>query len=213
MNHALLRRRLVASVAGLAFVLAAPAAVQAEGPGHTGVVSSVPSELTPNIHDGLVNTIHDAGSKIIVGGTFTSVSNRGSTENLTRSYLLAFNQATGQVDTAFAPVIDGEVRTILPGPTADTVYVAGAFNNVGAVKRRKIALLNVNTGAVVTTFKPPAFNSRINDMVKVGNNLLVGGPFTVVGGQPRLGLASLYQKLAVSHSVPGKGAPVVTMTK
>ncbi|MDG4750149.1 malectin domain-containing carbohydrate-binding protein [Micromonospora sp. WMMD718] len=190
------RRRLLAvltagalTVAGLS--PATPAAAVA-APGHDKVVHTVPSTASPDVQDGSVDAIHDAGTKIIAGGSFTRVQNRNSDVDIPRDYLLAFDKATGQVDTAFAPTLDNEVTAVVAGPTAGTVFVAGKFNTVNGVTRRKVALLDVATGAVVTSFTPPAFNGLIKDIALVGDRLLVGGIFTTAGNpNPRGGLASL----------------------
>ncbi|MFC8845714.1 MULTISPECIES: hypothetical protein [unclassified Micromonospora] len=174
------------TVSGVLVAGPAPAA-----PDHTTVVGAVPSALSPNIVDGTVFAIHDAGSKVLVGGSFTQVKNRNSDETIARNYVLAFDKATGQVDTAFAPVVDNEVYDILAGPTAGTVYLAGKFNSVNGTNRRKLALLDLADGSVVTSFPNLAFNGLVNDVVKVGSRLLVGGIFTTAATKPRAGLASL----------------------
>ncbi|PPA58678.1 malectin domain-containing carbohydrate-binding protein [Micromonospora chalcea] len=189
------RRRLLAVLTAGALTVvglspATPAAAAA--PGHDKVVHTVPSTASPDVQDGSVDAIHDAGTKIIAGGSFTRVQNRNSDVDIPRDYLLAFDKATGTVDTAFAPTLDNEVTAVTGGPTANTVFVAGKFNTVNGVTRRKVALLDVNTGAVVTSFAPPAFNGLIKDIALVGNRLLVGGIFTTAGNpNPRGGLASL----------------------
>ncbi|GAA2717839.1 hypothetical protein ACFY2R_05015 [Micromonospora olivasterospora] len=169
-------------------------------PGHTTVVAAAPSALTPDIVDGTVFAIHDAGSKVIVGGSFTGARNRNSTVTIARKYVLAFDKATGAVDTAFAPQVDGEVLDIVAGPTAGTVYLAGKFNTVGTTSRRKLALLNVSNGSLVTSFPNVAFDGLINDVEKVGSRLLVGGIFTKTGTLTRNGLASLNASTGVVDS-------------
>ena len=52
------------------------------------------------------------------GGSFTRVQNRNSDVDIARDYLLAFDKATGAVDTAFAPTLDNEVTAVTAGPTA-----------------------------------------------------------------------------------------------
>ncbi|KAB1906064.1 hypothetical protein F8274_26120 [Micromonospora sp. AMSO31t] len=189
-----LTRRVLVALAAVALTAAglAPAGPAAAAPGHTTLVKATPSTASPDIMDGTVNAIHDAGTKIIVAGSFTQVQNRGSDVDITRNYLLAFDKATGAVDTAFAPAVDNEVYAVVAGPTAGTVFVAGKFNTVNGVTRRKVALLTVATGAVVTSFAGPAFNGLVNDVALVGGRLLVGGIFTTAGNpNPRGGLASL----------------------
>jgi hypothetical protein len=189
-----LRSRSIAIVGATAVAVAGllPLNQALAAPGHPTVVSDVPSSKTPNIIDGSVLTIHDAGSKVIAGGSFTQAQNPNSTTTLTRKYVLAFDKATGTIDTAFAPVLDDAVAAVLPGPTASTVYLAGRFNTVNGVNRRKIALVNLSDGSPVASFKGPAFNGNINDMVRAGDRLLVGGIFTTATAtDPRNGLASL----------------------
>ncbi|SCL15457.1 Di-glucose binding within endoplasmic reticulum [Micromonospora rhizosphaerae] len=188
-----------AAFLGVGGMLSASPALAA--PDHSTVVSSVPSSNTPNIQDGTVFAIHDAGSKVIAGGSFTQVRNRDSSTDLSRNFVLAFDKATGDVDTSFAPVVDGEVSAIVAGPTAGTVYIAGDFNTVNGVNRRKLALINVADGSLVTTFKGPAFNGLVNDITKVGNRLLVAGIFTTAGtGVTRNGLASIDASTGVVDS-------------
>ncbi|GHJ48338.1 hypothetical protein Cs7R123_56800 [Catellatospora sp. TT07R-123] len=193
MPRSTLSRRAVAALAAVALTAAGfGAAPAAAAPNHTTVVKAVPSSATPDIKNGTVNAIYDAGSKIIAAGDFTTVRNRGTEVDITRNYVLAFDKATGTVDTAFAPTVDSEVAAVIAGPTAGTVFIAGKFNTVNGTTRRKVALLNVSNGTVVTSFAGPAFNGAVKDIALAGSRLLVGGIFTTAGNtSPRGGLASV----------------------
>lgn len=92
-------------------------------PGHTVVVASVPSTLTPDIVDGVVEAIYDAGSKVIAVGSFNNVQNRNSDTNIARRNVVAFTKSTGVVDTAFAPTVDGASTS----PERARRSVAGRF--------------------------------------------------------------------------------------
>ncbi|HEU4426114.1 MAG TPA: malectin domain-containing carbohydrate-binding protein [Pilimelia sp.] len=185
---------------------------------HPAIVNTVPSDLTPDILDGTVVAIHDAGTKIIAAGSFTTAQNRDSDVDIPRNYVLAFDKATGLVDDAFAPIVDDEVKAVIAGPVPGTVYLAGAFNAVNGVTRRKIALIDTADGSLVDSFRGPAFNGRINDVVRVGGRVLVGGTFTSAGAaNPRGGLASLDENtgavdsyltvsLTENHNFDGSGA-------
>ncbi|MCZ7440760.1 malectin domain-containing carbohydrate-binding protein [Micromonospora sp. WMMC241] len=170
--------------------LAAPAALVA--PDHSTLVSELTTDKTPNINDGNVLAIYDAGSKVIVGGSFTNAQNRGSSPTpVDRRAILAFDKATGKIDNAFVPLLDGDVNALIAGPTPGTVYVAGRFNKVGDKSMRKLALLNVEDGSLVDGFKNPAFDGAVSDVLLVGDHLLVGGNFTSTNGATRNGLVSL----------------------
>ena len=164
----------------------------AAAPHHDRLVRTTPSSYTPNVADGRVYAILDLGSKVIVGGSFTQVTSKGSSTVLTRRYLFAFDKATGVVDSGFVPTLDGEVRTLLAGPTSGTVYAGGKFLTVNGNPHRGLTLLYAGTGGRVTSFAPPAINGPVSDLaVHPNGKLLVGGTFTKIGSSIRQGLASL----------------------
>ncbi len=157
----------------------------------SGLVSAIPLAGTPNIGTGVVNAFVQVGGKVFVGGNFTSATPAGSTTAVTRTHLLAVDASTGALDTAFAPVLDGMVNALLPGPTANTVYVGGAFNNVNGAKDKGVALLDVNTGQLVPGFKFPPMNGVVNDMALTGGRLFLAGTFTTLSAVPRQGLGAI----------------------
>ena len=76
-----------------------------------------------------------------------------------------------------------QVQQLLPGPTPDTVYVAGDFTKINNKGPNHIQLLNVNTGQAVTSFKAPSTNGGIETMELLPNNrLFIGGFFNKIGG-------------------------------
>ncbi|WP_345506861.1 hypothetical protein [Terrabacter aeriphilus] len=176
-------------VLGIA-VLAAPtaSAVQppAPAPSSSSMVSAVPSAATPAVGDGDVRAIAKVGSTMVIGGNFTTVN------GVARSRLAAFSASTGAL-TGLSLAVNGEVSSVVPGPTATTAYIGGAFTTVGGVARRNVALVDLSTNTVVPGFTAPAFSSfgRVKDMVRVGSRLVVVGDFSTVGGQAHAGIAAL----------------------
>lgn len=192
---------LVGALVGL-LVGTAAAPAFATQPAHSVIVSALPSTATPNIADGRVLTIAKVGTRIIVGGTFTSVSNQSGGGTYPRSYLFAFNAVTGLVDTSFAPQINGVVNTLTPGP-GDTVYAGGTFTTLNGATHRNLAFLNTVTGSVVPGFRAASLNGAVNDLALSGGRLYVGGVFSTAGTTARNGLVTL---------VPGTGAVDPYMT-
>lgn len=170
-------------------LVAAPAS--AEGALHDRVVSEVPGTNTPQVVDGRVFAITQVGNTTVIGGTFTQVQpyNRSATYNL--PYIVAFDASTGVVNTAFAPQLDGQVETLVPGPTANTVYAGGYFNNAAGVRSKSVVLLNLSNGSRVTTFRPAGMNGAVRSMRMVGNRLYIGGTFTTLAGAPHGGVGAL----------------------
>ena len=58
--------------------LPSPATAAATAPGHDRVVSAVPKQDTPNVQDESVDSILDAGDKIIAAGEFTDFGFQGT---------------------------------------------------------------------------------------------------------------------------------------
>ena len=211
-----MRRGLIAALTVTsALVLPALPATAVQSP-HTLIVNDASSALTPEIKDGRVLTIAKVGSKVILGGTFTMVSDRGSGTVLSRPNILAFDAVSGAVDTAFAPSINGVVNTLLPGPN-NTVYAGGTFTSVNGATQRNLTYLNAATGAVVTGFKAAALNGAVNDLALSGGRLFVGGTFNTAGGVGHGGLVTLAPSngaldpymtidVAVNHNYPNGNA-------
>jgi PKD repeat protein len=176
-------------VAGVQLLGGSP--VGAVNAAHDKVVGAVPGSGTPNVTDGRVYAITQVGSTVLIGGSFTQATSANGASTYNQPYVMAFDATTGAVNTAFAPVLDDQVETLLPGPTAGTVYVGGDFNNLNGVKFKGLVLLNVADGSRVTTFKAPAMNGLVETVKRVGNRLYVGGTFSTLGGVAHGGLGTL----------------------
>lgn len=181
------------------------------------VVSAVPAAYTPDISDGVVYAINQVNWRIIVGGDFTTESNHGSSTVLKQPRVFAFDARTGVLDTGFRPVVDGDVRGIEPGPTANTAYLAGSFKTVDGVTSRSITLISTTTGARVAGFTPPVLNGMAYTVKRAGARVYVGGSFGTAGGVAHHGLVALDAatgklspyvdvQLAGHHNYAGSGA-------
>lgn len=184
-------RRIVALVATIGLsILGLQVATSAEAaPGHTSIVSAVPSADTPAINDGAVKAIVQVGNTVVVGGDFTSVTPSGGAAT-TRNFLFAFDASTGALVSSFAPTVNGEVDDLVAGPTTGTVYVGGSFTQVNGAPASHVTLLNVQTGAVSGGFRAAATNGVVNTLVYRGGRLYAGGNFTTAGGVAHGGIAS-----------------------
>ena len=156
------------------------------GPSDATMPNAAPSAKTPAVDNGDVRGIAEVGSKMVIGGNFTSVGGQ------VRNRLAAFDTSTGNLSGSFAPSANGEVSTVLPGPNDNTAYIGGSFTEVNGSPARFVALVDTNTGNLVPGFTPPNFNyGYVNDMVVRGGRLYVAGTFDVVGGKRHAGLVSL----------------------
>ncbi len=156
------------------------------------LVSTTPGTNTPNILNGATRTITKVGSRIVAGGTFTSVAPPGGSTGVSRDYVVAFDESSGAIEAQFNPTLDGAVESVEPGPTDDTVYVGGNFKSVNGTAQRGVALLDLKTGQRVQGFNPASITGGGVTTVRLsGGHLLVAGKFTKVGGKAHAGLVSL----------------------
>ena len=86
------------------------------------------------------------GNRVIVGGTFTTVQNAGSSTNLTRNYLFSFDAATGVVDPNFRPSLNKAVEALAPGPDGTSVYVGGRHTTINGSTQLRPALAAAPVG-------------------------------------------------------------------
>lgn len=168
--------------------LAAPAAA-AEGAG-PAVVSETPRLDTPEVRNGRVEAIAQVGDVTVVGGTFTSITNRGG-EPAGEAYVAAYDSESGRLSESFQPVLNKPVRALLPGPLPGTVFIGGDFTLVNDERVLRLTLLDLTTGERVEGFKKVPFNGRVTSLGRSGSRLLVGGTFTRVAGSEHAGLAAL----------------------
>ncbi len=188
-------RRLIAGFAAIAalgasLALTAPARAQGDGTAvHTSIVSADPADFTPYVKDGIVESVVQVGNQIVIGGTFTQVV-KGTT-TYTRHGLAAFNATSGAVSTSFAPTLNGEVTSLEVSADGQSVYAAGAFNTVNGVTRKKVALVKLSDGSLVTAFKAKGVSARVADVRRVDGTLWIAGQFKKVQSQSRVALATL----------------------
>jgi hypothetical protein len=158
-------------------------------PGHTRLVPSTPRTDTPRISDGEIKDIEVIGNRVFIAGTFTSIANVGATPIAQKS-LAAYNIDTGKVDTGFRPTFDGSVEAVEASPDGTALYVAGSFNTISGVTKRKIARLNPTTGAPVAGFTATA-DGRGTALAVSTTAVYVGGQFNKVNGVARPSLAAV----------------------
>jgi hypothetical protein len=186
------RRGLMAAAAILtaaAFLPTAPAG--AVNIGHPSIASEDPSGFTPNITNGRVNAMMVMNGVVYVGGTFSTVQNAGSSTNITRNNILAYNATTGVVSTTFRPILNGAVEALAPGPDGASIYIGGNFGSAnGSTTYRRLVRVNATTGATVTAFVTNP-NRMVLDLVLRNGQLYASGEFARIGGTDRSGLARL----------------------
>ncbi|MEV6284928.1 LamG-like jellyroll fold domain-containing protein [Kribbella sp. NPDC051770] len=134
-----------------------------------------------------------AAGKAYAGGRFTSVRPPGSplgANEVGQAYLAAFDATTGDLVTAFNPVLNGQVYAVAASADGSRIYVGGDFTQVNGVTRNRIAAFDTATGALVTNWKP-SVSYRVKTISVSGNTVYFGGSFGLVNNVERLRLAAV----------------------
>ena len=103
--------------------------------------------------------------------------------------MLAYDVTTGQLVPGFAPVVNGQVRSVTATPDGSRVYIGGSFTSVDGQTRNRIAAFDTATGALVTGFAPPV-NYDVYSVVATNSTVYAGGDFQGVGTRDRGYLAA-----------------------
>ncbi|MSU25043.1 MAG: hypothetical protein EXS32_14645 [Opitutus sp.] len=140
-------------------------------------------------------------SRVLLGGAFTTLQPNGAAAATARNHLARVN-GDGSLDTAFDPNANGAVNalaafadgSVIAGGqfTAlepnSTMLLGGAFNNLGGVASRNLALVS-DDGAISTSFQPNP-NGAVNALLlQPDGKTVVAGAFTNIAGATRNALA------------------------
>lgn len=169
------------------------------------VVSPHPIWESPRVMDGRVYSIVQAGGRIVVGGTFTTVRDYDSSTDQTRTGIFAFDPATGKIDPAFAPTFDKDVNAIVPAPDGTSVIVGGAFKTVNGVARQGLVKVSLADGSIDPTFTATT-NNTVNDMALWNGRVIVGGMFRKLSGTTRERLGAID---ATTGAIDAFNVPVI----
>ena len=117
------------------------------------------------------------GSRVIVGGDFTSV------DGVAHGHLAAFNTATGALENSFDPSTASSVRGV--DATNDTVYAGGNFFSANGQTRRRLASFDLSNGNL-KSWAPTADDAQVDSLVLTPDStgVVVGGRFSTINGQP-----------------------------
>jgi hypothetical protein len=144
--------------------------------------SGVVASWNPNA-DNDVWGIAVSGSTVYVGGYFSQIGGQ------TRYRLAAINAATGAA-TSWNPSTDpGSLIVQTIAVSGSTIYVGGAFANMGGQVRSNLAALDATTGAA--TSWNPGPNSSVIGLAVGSSTVYVGGYFTSIAGTVRNHVAEI----------------------
>lgn len=133
---------------------------------------------------GLVVAASPDGSRVYVGGDFTTVDGQA------RGHVAAFDTATGKIITTFAPSLSGQVRGIVA--TNSTAYVGGNYLGANGATRTRLAAFTASNGTMLP-WTAAATGGYVWTMVMSpdASRIVVGGSLTQLAGQSAYGMGAV----------------------
>src|SRR6478672_2232251 len=188
------RKTVLAAVAASAMLVTTAAGQATASVGRMSRICAQPN--------GRVTDIALSGGTAYLGGSFTGVKDlKGTTQP--RNRLAAIDMKTCDL-LPWNPGADADVYAV--EASGNTVYVGGAFTQVGGKAHSELAAVDATTGSAMAF--SPAVNKPVRSLVASAGTLYAGGDFTKVNGSSRSRLAafSLTSGALTSWSPNASGA-------
>ena len=155
---------------------------------HSLLGQSALDGFNPNANNTVSRVVVQPDGKILLGGSFTSLSPNGGAA-VTRNGIARLN-SDGTLDTAFNPNAGNGVVYAIAVQADGKILVGGLFTTIGGQTRHGIARLDPTTGAA-DSFNPLADNQVNVIVAQADGKILVGGFFGSIGGVNRSNIARL----------------------
>lgn len=155
---------------------------------------SVSADALPTVQvDGIVWKQVIVGDTVYVGGEFANARPAGAapgTNLVPRTNLLAYDLATGVLDTSFNHTLNGNVTDLAASPDGTRLYVVGNFTTVDGATRSRIAAFDLPSGTLNTSFAP-VMNGNTKSVAATTTTVYAGGYFSAVNGHTRYRVAAI----------------------
>lgn len=147
----------------------------------TGVLDKTFSPPANNGFSGIGCSLAIAGTSLYVGGSFDDY--RGASAN----NIAKLDLVTGALDTTFSPPTNNgfDDRVCMLAASMTSLYVTGNFTEYRGDSANRVAKLDLVTGALDTTFSPPAnngFDGSGDAIAVAGGAVFVSGTFNEYRG-------------------------------
>lgn len=120
------------------------------------------------------------GTRLYVGGGFTTMSVTGT--NLNRSRLAALNEANGSFVTGWSASANNQVATLAASPDGDRLFVGGRFTILSGQSRDFVGAVTTATGAA-SPWRPPIPCTDVQNPCFVFDLAVdIGKVYAAVGG-------------------------------
>ncbi len=133
------------------------------------------------------------GNTVYVAGKFTRARPAGAApgqSTVVRTNMLAYDLSTGVLKSGFIANLNAQALALAASPDGSRIYVGGDFTTVNGVSRSRIAAVDANTGALITSFNAQA-DSSVRAIVATASTVYLGGQFSSMNSTSRGRLAAV----------------------
>lgn len=126
------------------------------------------------------------GEWVYVAGQFTSARPAGATagtNEVPRQNLLRYRLSTGELDRGFAIPVNGAIYALALSPDGRTIYLGGAFTQIGTETRYRIAALDAANSTILPL--NVGANAGVYGLAVTDDTLYAIGGFSTLNNQPR----------------------------
>jgi hypothetical protein len=147
------------------------------------------------VPNGTVKAMARSGNVIYIAGSFTVLTQPGTTNRATRNRVAAIDVATGAL-LPWNPDANGLVDAIAVSPDGKKVYLGGDFTTVGGTTATRLGAVEGCTADSCTGARAPGWsataNASVHDLyVDVNGSVYAGGRFGALNGKTRRGVGRL----------------------
>jgi WD40 repeat protein len=149
------------------------------------------------------------GTVVFLGGTFTEAG------GAPRANLAAVDAITGVAVAEWTADTSGTYADVVSlAVDGNRLYVGGRFTGIdGKTTHKRLVAIDTVTGNLISAFRPSPDKGVTEVVVAPDHTVYAGGPFTMLGGQPRLSAGSVDPATgtATGFAPSGNGGPARTI--
>lgn len=134
-------------------------------------------------HGAVFTSEQESAGDLLIGGLFALAG------GMSRNNIARVRLPEGQIDSDFAPIVNGPVFVILQQPNG-RILIGGRFSRVNGAVRNNIARINAD-GSLDASWNPGANEAVYVLALDNADHVIVGGSFSQISSQARRGLARL----------------------
>jgi hypothetical protein len=157
-----------------AAVFGAGALVLSAAPAHAVAVQPTPSSTAWGTNGRVTEILPVPGGQVVIAGSFTALTDPAGGSHPAGH--IALLDASGAQVTSWAASTDGEVDAL--ATRGGTLYIGGAFGTVDGQAHRRLAAVNLSTGALLPSFTATTTNGQVSSLAVTSTAVFVAGTFT-----------------------------------